>query len=57
MKKIFAFVVNNPAYFISHRLAIGLSLLEQAVVDYRLQAGITGPLFIGLDTHALSRPA
>lgn len=29
MKKIFAFVVNNPAYFISHRLAIGLSLLEQ----------------------------
>lgn len=29
MKKTFAFVVNNPAYFISHRLAIGLSLLEQ----------------------------
>ena len=27
------------------------------MVDYRLQAGITGPLFIGLDTHALSRPA
>lgn len=31
--------------------------IAQAVVDYRLQAGITGPLFIGLDTHALSRPA
>lgn len=31
--------------------------IAQAVVDYRRQAGITGPLFIGLDTHALSRPA
>ena len=31
--------------------------IAQAVVDYRQQAGITGPLFIGLDTHALSRPA
>lgn len=29
----------------------------QAVVDYRRQAGFTGPVFIGLDTHALSRPA
>ncbi len=27
--------------------------IAQAVVVYRLQAGITGPLFIGLDTHAL----
>ncbi|NLO54769.1 MAG: phosphoglucomutase, alpha-D-glucose phosphate-specific, partial [Gammaproteobacteria bacterium] len=31
--------------------------IAQAVVDYRQQANITGPLFIGLDTHALSRPA
>ncbi len=31
--------------------------IAQAVADYRQQAGITGPLFIGLDTHALSRPA
>lgn len=28
-----------------------------AIVDYRRGAGIDGPLFIGLDTHALSRPA
>ncbi|MGJ0120452.1 phosphoglucomutase (alpha-D-glucose-1,6-bisphosphate-dependent) [Williamsia sp. MIQD14] len=28
-----------------------------AIVDYRRSAGIDGPLFIGLDTHALSRPA
>jgi len=31
--------------------------IAQAVADYRVQANITGPLFLGLDTHALSRPA
>ncbi len=31
--------------------------IAQAVADYRQQAGFTGPLFLGLDTHALSRPA
>ena len=31
--------------------------IAQAVVDYRQQAEISGPLFLGLDTHALSRPA
>lgn len=31
--------------------------IAQAVVDYRQQADISGPLFLGLDTHALSRPA
>ncbi|WP_251447944.1 phosphoglucomutase (alpha-D-glucose-1,6-bisphosphate-dependent) [Microbacterium sp. USTB-Y] len=29
----------------------------QAIVDYRDAQGITGPLFLGRDTHALSRPA
>ena len=29
----------------------------QALVEYRQQVGITGPLFIGKDTHALSEPA
>jgi phosphoglucomutase len=29
----------------------------QAIVEYRALQGITGPLFIGMDTHALSRPA
>ncbi len=29
----------------------------QAIVEYRASAGITGPLFIGFDTHALSIPA
>jgi phosphoglucomutase len=28
--------------------------ISQAVCEYRAQAGITGPLFLGLDTHALS---
>ncbi|MCE2563813.1 phosphoglucomutase (alpha-D-glucose-1,6-bisphosphate-dependent) [Komagataeibacter sp. FNDCF1] len=31
--------------------------ISQAIVDYRRNAGINGPLFIGIDTHALSRPA
>lgn len=29
----------------------------QAVCLYRRQAGISGPLFLGIDTHALSEPA
>ncbi|MGE6608807.1 phosphoglucomutase (alpha-D-glucose-1,6-bisphosphate-dependent) [Halomonas sp. NPDC076908] len=31
--------------------------ITQAVVDYRLKAGYQGPLFLGVDTHALSKPA
>jgi phosphoglucomutase len=30
---------------------------SQAVCDYRRRAGIDGPLFLGMDTHALSEPA
>jgi len=29
----------------------------QAICDYRKAQGITGPLFLGMDTHALSEPA
>ena len=29
----------------------------QAVAEHRRRAGVTGPLFIGKDTHALSEPA
>jgi phosphoglucomutase len=29
----------------------------QAICDYRRGAGIDGPLFLGIDTHALSEPA
>jgi len=29
----------------------------QAICDYRAKAGITGPLYLGMDTHALSEPA
>ena len=36
----------------AHILAIA-----QAVAEYRAKAGITGPLFLGMDTHALSEPA
>jgi phosphoglucomutase len=36
----------------AHILAI-----SQAVCSYRKKAGIDGPLFIGMDTHALSEPA
>ncbi|OBJ71452.1 phosphoglucomutase (alpha-D-glucose-1,6-bisphosphate-dependent) [Mycobacterium sp. 1274756.6] len=31
--------------------------ITQAIVEYRAAAGITGPLFLGRDTHALSEPA
>ena len=36
----------------SHILAI-----SQAVCQHRRAAGVDGPLFVGIDTHALSRPA
>lgn len=39
MKKTFVFVVNNPTYFISHRLPIGLSLLEQGHEVYVIGPG------------------
>src|SRR5215471_9180244 len=31
--------------------------VSQAVCDYRRQMGIDGPLYVGIDTHALSEPA
>jgi phosphoglucomutase len=31
--------------------------IAQAICAYRSQRGITGPLLLGMDTHALSRPA
>ena len=34
-----------------------IAAITQAIVEYRAGQGITGPLFIGADTHALSRPA
>ena len=36
----------------AHILAV-----SQAVCEYRMQAGITGTLFLGIDTHPLSWPA
>ena len=31
--------------------------VTQAICDYRWEQGIDGPLFVGMDTHALSEPA
>lgn len=42
----------NGSFNEAHILAIA-----QAVAEYREQAGIAGPLFLGKDTHALSDPA
>lgn len=42
----------NTSFNENHVLAI-----SQAICDYRKQAGINGPLFVGIDTHALSEPA
>jgi phosphoglucomutase len=34
-----------------------IAAITQAICEYRAAQGIDGPLFIGRDTHALSRPA
>ncbi|MDR1768430.1 MAG: phosphoglucomutase (alpha-D-glucose-1,6-bisphosphate-dependent) [Propionibacteriaceae bacterium] len=34
-----------------------IAATTQAIVEYRAAQGVTGPLFIGKDTHALSGPA
>src|SRR5512147_2896309 len=34
-----------------------LLAMTQAICTYRQREGITGPLFLGFDTHALSAPA
>lgn len=42
----------NNAFTELHILAI-----SQALAEYRIKQGYTGPMFIGKDTHALSEPA
>jgi len=42
----------DNAFNEAHILAI-----SQAICHHRNQSGITGPLFVGIDTHALSEPA
>jgi phosphoglucomutase len=34
-----------------------IAATTQAICDYRKEAGVTGPLYLGRDTHALSEPA
>jgi len=34
-----------------------IAAISQAICEYRAAQGTTGPLFIGMDTHALSEPA
>jgi phosphoglucomutase len=42
----------NNAFNEAHILAI-----SQALCDHRRASGVSGPLFIGIDTHALAEPA
>jgi phosphoglucomutase len=42
----------NASFTEDHIMAI-----SQAICEYRAEKGITGPLFVGKDTHALSTPA
>jgi len=42
----------DNAFNEAHILAI-----SQAICHYRSRNGVTGPLFVGIDTHALSEPA
>jgi phosphoglucomutase len=44
--------VGDATFTEAHILAI-----TQAIVDYRKAQGISGPIFVGKDTHALSAPA
>ena len=34
-----------------------IAATSQSICEYRIKTGITGPLFLGFDTHALSEPA
>ncbi len=43
---------SNGTFNEQHILAI-----TQAICEYRASKGYTGPVFVGKDTHALSRPA
>src|SRR5580700_10290508 len=43
---------SNGSFNEAHILAV-----TQAIVEYRHAAGIDGPLYIGMDSHALSLPA
>ncbi|MEA2939864.1 MAG: phosphoglucomutase [Bradyrhizobium sp.] len=42
----------NNAFNEAHIISI-----SQALCDHRRRSGITGPLFVGIDTHALAEPA
>jgi phosphoglucomutase len=42
----------NNAFNEAHILAI-----SQALCDHRRTGGVTGPMFVGIDTHALAEPA
>ena len=42
----------NNAFNEAHIISI-----SQALCDHRARSGITGPLFVGIDTHALAEPA
>src|SRR5580693_3066368 len=42
----------NHAFNEAHIVAI-----SQALCDHRQSAGLSGPLFVGIDTHALAEPA
>ncbi|WJG08235.1 phosphoglucomutase (alpha-D-glucose-1,6-bisphosphate-dependent) [Aliiglaciecola sp. LCG003] len=43
--------------FLSTFTDIHIAAICQALAEYRQQQGTTGPMFIGMDTHALSEPA
>ena len=43
---------SNGTFNEAHILAV-----SQAICEYRAQQGISGPMFVGMDTHALSEPA
>ncbi len=45
--RIIAFVVNNPAYFVSHRMGIGLRLLSEGHVVHVIGPGLCPEVLVG----------
>jgi phosphoglucomutase len=45
-------LITNQSFNEAHILAI-----SQAICEYRKAQGTSGPLYLGMDTHALSEPA
>lgn len=61
-KPVMAYCTDQPDFAVStQRVAFGTSghvlAISLPICPYRTQQAVDGPLFLGIDTHALSEPA